>query len=388
MPTRSSTKARHRAIPRPVAASATAALTLTVAAMFTGAGFAVAATGQPGVTTEVPGGQPSVTAPSPSVSQQDSGTTADWQYVGPYVPPAEYRNAPTRSVPNYNAPIYYSEPKVEQTPPTPAPQPSTDAVPEPSKDETVVAPGTPVAPIQAPDNTVRFGAISGEKPGWLSQDDADRVNNTAAVLEAQGATYFNNLGIPTTRSDRMAAGTSAGVLIGGTTSAVTTYAVVAPAAILAGGLIGGTIGGITGAGVGSVLIPGVGAVPVGVAATAGGAAIGAAVGAAAALIPAAGVGAAGAVIGGVVGGAYGAGENLGEAPSPAPAPAPAPAPTPVAAPVWTPPEAASIAPAHPLEVREIVAAQPGGADALAAADNVAAQAGSFLDSVAPAGWHL
>ncbi len=48
MPTRSSTKARHRAIPRPVAASATAALTLTVAAMFTGAGFAVAATGQPG----------------------------------------------------------------------------------------------------------------------------------------------------------------------------------------------------------------------------------------------------------------------------------------------------------------------------------------------------
>ncbi|OZC62822.1 hypothetical protein CH267_00245 [Rhodococcus sp. 06-621-2] len=386
MSTYNNSGARHRAVPRPVTASATAALTLTVAAMFAGAGFAVAAPGQPGVTTEVPEGQPSVTAPSPSAPQADSGTTADWKYVGPYVPPAEYQNAPTRSVPSYNAPVYYSEPIIDSTPTPSDPEPEATPAPEARQDEQSVAPGTPVAPIQAPENTVRFGAISGEKPGWLSQDDADRVNNTAAVLEAQGATYFNNLGIPTTRSDRMAAGTTAGVLIGGTASAVTTYAVVAPAAILAGGLIGGTIGGITGAGVGSVLIPGVGAVPVGVAATAGGAAIGAAAGAAAALIPAAGVGAAGAVIGGVIGGAYGAGENLGEAP--APAPAPELAPVAPAAPVWTPPEAAQLAPAHPLEVREIVAAQPGGADVLAAADGAAAQATSLLNQVVPAGWHL
>ena len=349
--------------------------------------------------------QPGVIATPPPSAVGDPGSTSDWQYVPLYEPPAEYRNAPTRSVPSGTEPASYT------TTPAPRNTEADPAVPTPSP----TAPGAPVAPIQAADNTVRFGAVSGEKPAWLSQNDADRVNNTAAVFEAQGATYFNSLGFETTRSDRMAAGTTAGAVIGFTVAAGVTYAIVAPLAAVGGALIGGTVGGVTAATAAGVVLPGVGLVPGGVVGTAGGAAAGAAVGAAASLVPALGAGALGGAAGALIGGAYGAGENLGEAPTPpsAPAPAPSPAPAPLApalpavdteavaaataqaagrvetlpggtrvvdtartvvdnTPQWTA-DATEVAAQHVSTVRDQVSARPGGSEVVSAVDTVVAQ---------------
>ncbi|MFD0600256.1 hypothetical protein ACFQZ4_54680, partial [Catellatospora coxensis] len=66
----------------------------------------------------------------------------------------------------------------------------------------------------------RFGALSGPRPDWLPREEADKLNNTSSILEAQGATFFNSLGIETTRSDRVAAGATAGVVLGAATGAV------------------------------------------------------------------------------------------------------------------------------------------------------------------------
>lgn len=152
---------------------------------------------------------------------------------------------------------------------------------------------TPTAPIIAPRNKIRFGDSPFEQPNWVSDADAERTNNTSAILEAQATDFWRSVGVETTRAERLAAsqvaGGVTGVVAGATAAGV-------PAAVV-GGLIGGTIGGVQGAALGTIIptpIPGLPVVTSGVAGTAGGAAIGEAV----AGVPAA-------AIGGLAGGAAG-----------------------------------------------------------------------------------
>lgn len=357
---------KHRKARRPVITAA-AIVPVSAMAVIAGAGHAAAAptTSQPGVTAPTTS-QPGVTTPTtsqPGVTGARTNTT-QWQYL-PGFDPGEFRDVETVKEDDFRGPRHTVQ-TVPVAPAAPAAdstggtqQASMNSAPIEYQQIVVEKPalvteGGLVKPIQADDGTVRLGIFTAAKPEWIPQHLADQVNNTSAVLEARGATAFNSLGIPTTRSQRVAAGAAGGILIGGgVTGAVTgtvtgavgsavgapigAVVVGVPAAVVgavAGALIGGTIGGVAAGAAGAILLPGVGVIPGGVAGTAGGALVGAAVGAAvvgaggAAVGTAAGAatggaiggavgGTAGAVVGGTVGGvigtALGAGQGMGEA---------------------------------------------------------------------------
>jgi hypothetical protein len=227
-----------------------------------------------------------------------TSTNESWQYVGGVNPGGSaYQNVPTRSYEEYQQ--GYTQPKYESVvyeTPGEAEGSVAEVVQERPYD-----PNQGIAPVQAPEGTVRFGALMGPRPEFLSQDDADRINNTSAVLEAQGAEFFNSLGFDTTRSQRMIASGMAGAAVGA-------LAVGAPTA-----LVGAGIGGLAGYGIGQTLgfasleVAGVGLVLGPVVGAFNGVLIGAGTGAVIG-------GAIGAPIGAIIGTAYGSGENMGEAP--------------------------------------------------------------------------
>ncbi|QNG20114.1 hypothetical protein G4H71_13885 [Rhodococcus triatomae] len=319
--------AKHRKARRPVIAGA-ALVPVSAMAVIAGAGHAGATptTSQPGVTPPTTS-QPGVTSPGtpsqPGVTTKPS-TTNEWKYV-PGFDPGPYRNVetipepgsvptqaptPAPAAPAAPAPSYQGDGGGQQAYYYQAPQPE-QAAPEVVEDAEadLLTEGGLVKPIQAEDGKVRIGMIKGDRPDWLPEDQADMINNTSAVLEAQGATAFNSLGIPTTRSQRVAAGTLAGATIGAVTGATIVGVPFALAGAAAGGAIGYAIWSAPTLGLPNPAVLG---------GTAGGAALGAAI----AGVPAAAVGGlVGGAIGGVIGGAFGAGENMGEAAEPAP-PAP------------------------------------------------------------------
>ncbi|WP_182348740.1 hypothetical protein [Tomitella gaofuii] len=166
-------------------------------------------------------------------------------------------------------------------------------------------PVAPVAPIRPPEDHLRLGAFRADQPNWLTDDELDRTNNSAAVLEAQSATFWRSVGIDASRADKMAAAGIAGGVAGagiGAAAAATGPAIV-------GGLVGGGVGGFIGGQTAGTVIPGVGWI----AGAPLGTAIGAGVGAAgAAVVPAIVGGAAGAAVGYAAGTAFGAGETADE----------------------------------------------------------------------------
>ncbi|SUE28911.1 Uncharacterised protein [Nocardia farcinica] len=171
-------------------------------------------------------------------------------------------------------------------------------------------PVAPVAPIEAPENTLRVGQWQAPRPEWLPPEYAEAINDAAAGAEAHVATALDSIGIPAGRSDRVSGATLAGAGIGGAAGAAIAGVPVTAVGAVAGALIGGTVGGIAGAALGTVLpVPGLGNVTSGVAGTALGAAAGAAAGAAVTGIPAAVVGG---VAGGTVGAGFGAGVGVGQ----------------------------------------------------------------------------
>ncbi|NLU83233.1 hypothetical protein [Rhodococcus sp. HNM0569] len=293
---------------------------MSAVAVMATAGHASAAptTSQPGVTSPSSPGtsQPGVTSPSsPSTSQPGVTTTQDWEYV-PGFDPGAYRNVETQQDPDSVL--------VETVTPAPAPQPQAaqevyyyydegDYSGEQAEQPVVEQPAVEqdasltenglVKPIQAEEGKVRLGMVKADRPTWMTEQQGNQVNNTSAVLEAQGATFFNSLGVPTNRAQRVAAGTTAGVVIGATTGAVVLGAPFA--------LVGAGVGAAAGAGVMSIPVVGeVACLPYAMVGCIG---IGAGIGAAAGRVPAAVVGGAiGGTIGGVIGGAYGAGQNVGE----------------------------------------------------------------------------
>ncbi len=162
----------------------------------------------------------------------------------------------------------------------------------------------PVAPIAPPPRTLRIGDFTRPVPDEVPEDLLGGVNTTAADIEAALATQGRSIGINPSRSDKIAAATVGGALIGATVVGVPGAA----AGALGGGLIGAGIGAGVGFGMG-------GGTPVLVGPGAAiGAAAGAAVGAAVVGIPAAAVGAVG---GGVIGSVVGATAFQGDPGAPA-----------------------------------------------------------------------
>ncbi|NKT37709.1 insoluble domain protein [Rhodococcus hoagii] len=287
---------KHRAKPRQKQIKRLTVLvgSATVASLVA-AGAATAAPGQPGVEAD-DSGQPGVTvAPEPAPETNRSYWTP---------PPAEYQNVEWRETPSYQQPSYnsgyngggydsgYSQPYYG----------------EPIRVEQLHLPTyvEPVAPIQAPEKRLRLGDYITDKPNWMSEEYLDRTNNSAAVAEAQMATFWKSVGVDVDRSDRVAAATVGGAAAGAIGSGLAFGTV--------GALAGGTIGGNYGLGLGGVVsvplagIPGLPATVI-VPTTVAGTAIGAAAGAAVLGVPAAVVGGIG---GAAAAGAVGAGDTLAE----------------------------------------------------------------------------
>ncbi len=213
--------------------------------------------------------------------------------------------------PEPEAPVYVEQPPEIRNGPAPRPEPS----PEPAPPVYVLelhtpVPVEPVAPIEAPPDTIRIGTAEFADPQWLPPEVGDTINTVAADLEAQAATFLDSVGLPAGRSDRVAGATVAGAGTGGAIGGTVTGAPAAAAGAAVGALAGGTIGGIAGAAIGTVVaIPVIGTITSGVAGTALGAAAGAVAGALVAGVPAAAVGA---LVGGTVGAGFGAGAGVGQ----------------------------------------------------------------------------
>ncbi len=217
---------------------------IPVAVSIACASVAVAAPSQPGITPSP--SQPGVATPS---GQQPGVTAAPEQprsYWTP--PPAEYQEIEWRETPSYQQQSYnsgysdggydsgydnggYSQPYYG----------------EPIRVEQLHLPTyvEPVAPIQAPEERLRLGDYITDRPNWMSPEYLDRTNNSAAVAEAQMATFWKSVGVDVDRSDRVAAATVGGAAAGAIGSGLAFGTV--------GALAGGTIGGNYGLGLGGVV---------------------------------------------------------------------------------------------------------------------------------------
>ncbi|NMM90674.1 insoluble domain protein [Rhodococcus sp. SRB_17] len=281
---------KHRAAQRSAVAGVTlTALTALVVTTFGGAGVALADPVQPGVSTEgvqpgvsTEGVQPGVTAPpaapapvqtwvpAPVEYQQPAKPLDNWNYgTGEYV-------APTYTS-DYVAPIDYSTLHL------------------PTQLDTFTA------PIQAPEEKVRFGRYLADVPNWMTKDTVDRTNGQTAVTEAQVTDFWRSTGLETDEAERLAAAQ----IGGGAAGAVAGFTAAAVAAAPVGAAIGGTIGGTSALILFSPIVTPIGAVPAGVVGTATGAGIGALVAGGAAGAVGAVAGAAGGVL---AASAYGAGD--------------------------------------------------------------------------------
>nr|WP_009475962.1 hypothetical protein [Rhodococcus sp. JVH1]EJI98651.1 insoluble domain protein [Rhodococcus sp. JVH1] len=164
------------------------------------------------------------------------------------------------------------------------------------------------APIQAPEDKVRWGRYLGDRPNWMSKDTADRTNGQTAVIEAQVTDFWRSTGLKTEEAERLAAAQVAGGAAGAVGGALAAGVPVAAVGAVTGGLVGGTIGGTSAVVLAAPVLTPLGVIPAGVVGTAAGAGIGAGIGALAGVPAAAG----GAIVGGAIGvaaaTAYGAGE--------------------------------------------------------------------------------
>ncbi|WP_157556691.1 hypothetical protein [Nocardia acidivorans] len=241
---------------------------------------------QPGVTTPA---QPGTAAPG-SDSPRQPGTT-----VAPPAPQVEY------AVPQNHRPVPV------ETEPAPAIEWQQLHAPEPV---------APVAPIAPPPRTLRIGEFVTPAPDEVPDFLLNPVNDGASQTEAAISTGLQSVGINPSRSDKIAAATAGGAVLGAAVVGV-------PAAIggaIGGGLIGAGVGAGIGAGIGVAIVAGTAvaagvptgglgaaiAAPAAVPIIGGGALIGAGVGAAVgAGLGAVGVGVPAAILGGVAGGAAG-----------------------------------------------------------------------------------
>lgn len=146
---------------------------------------------QPGVTTPAAdqdrlGHQPRPVQPGVTTTPNPLAPQVQPQPQSDYPIPANYRPIPNRDV---------------------APAVDLGALHAP-------APVAPVAPIAPPPRTVRIGDFTAPAPDQLPDPALDTVNGVAANTEAALATGLNSIGVNPSRSDKIAAGTLGGGIIG------------------------------------------------------------------------------------------------------------------------------------------------------------------------------
>lgn len=280
---------RHRAAQRSAVAGVT--FTALTALVVGNAGGALAAPGQPGVTA--PAQQPGVTSPSqqPGVTTEQTAPPAP---VQTWVPaPVEYQQ-PAQPLPNWDYDTNQYTPPANSNDNYVAPIDYT-SIHLPTQLETFTA------PIQAPEEKVRFGRYIADVPNWMTKETADKTNGQTAVIEAQVTDFWRSTGLETDEAERLAAAQVGG----GAAGAFAGFTVAAATAAPLGAAIGGTIGGTSALALFSPIVTPIGAVPAGVVGTATGAGLGALVAGGVAGTGGAIVGAAG---GALAASAYGAGD--------------------------------------------------------------------------------
>ncbi|MEU2032050.1 hypothetical protein [Nocardia amamiensis] len=102
-------------------------------------------------------------------------------------------------------------------------------------------PVAPVPPIAPPAGKLRFGDVQVDAPEWLYREQAIQLNDGAARVEAEMATFLDSVGMERTRSDRIAGQTVGAAAIGAAAGA----AVASPFALF-GAAMGGALGGAIG----------------------------------------------------------------------------------------------------------------------------------------------
>ena len=280
---------RHRAAQRSAVAGVT--FTALTALVVGNAGGALAAPGQPGVTA--PAQQPGVTSPSqqPGVTTEQTAPPAP---VQTWVPaPVEYQQ-PAQPLPNWDYDTNQYTPPANSNDNYVAPIDYT-SIHLPTQLETFTA------PIQAPEEKVRFGRYIADVPNWMTKETADKTNGQTAVIEAQVTDFWRSTGLETDEAERLAAAQVGG----GAAGAFAGFTLAAATAAPLGAAIGGTIGGTSALALFSPIVTPIGAVPAGVVGTATGAGLGALVAGGVAGTGGAIVGAAG---GALAASAYGAGD--------------------------------------------------------------------------------
>ena len=179
------------------------------------------------------------------------------------LPPGTDRNVAggTRAVPDLAAPAPID--------------PSTLHLPDPAH------PVRPVAPIQAPENTIRIGSVQTPRPDFIDPQLTAQINDSAAQTEAGLAQGLDSVGFEPSRSDRIAADTLGGAVIGSSVGNIVSSPIAGAGALVGG--VAGLVVGVPFLPAGLVVMPVVGAAigyaVVAAPAAAAGAAIGAGIGA-------------------------------------------------------------------------------------------------------------
>ncbi|MEV5652962.1 hypothetical protein AB0L57_32325 [Nocardia sp. NPDC052254] len=138
-----------------------------------------------------------------------------------------------------------------------------------------------VAPIKAPDNTIRIGSVQTQRPDFIDPQLTAQINDSAAQSEAGLAQGLDSVGFAPSRSDRIAADTLGGAVIGSSVGNIVSSPIASTSAVIGG--VAGLVAGIPFLPAGLVVMPLVGAAigyaVIAAPAAAAGAAIGAGVGA-------------------------------------------------------------------------------------------------------------
>ncbi|MRH92911.1 hypothetical protein GFY24_36775 [Nocardia sp. SYP-A9097] len=220
-----------------------------------GQGIAGAAPGQPGLA--VPGeGQPGLsTSPAPPAASAPS--PADWIPDPPVAPP------------NRPRPQQQTQPDVN-TLVQPKPQTTQPDATEPE----AVQPQTPNQEVMPSDpHKLRIGTNTVQLPDFIDTKSRDKAQTYLDMAEWQIAAAYDGMGYSREDSDRMAASSTIGALVGVGAAAV------APIALMPGGcVVGAVVGAVAGGAIGGLPTAGIGAPAGAIIGGAGGCVIGASIG--------------------------------------------------------------------------------------------------------------